>query len=62
MQLELSADEVAVLAEVLDSALGDVREGVYKAEVTEYKDALRTREAVITKLLERLGSSRPAIT
>jgi len=62
MQLELSADEAAVLAEVLDSALGDVREEVYKAEVTEYKDSLKLRETVIVKLLERLGSSRPAVS
>jgi len=33
MQLDLSADEAAVLAGVLDSALRELREEIYKAEV-----------------------------
>jgi hypothetical protein len=55
MQLELTADEVAVLSDVLDSALREIRQEVYKAEVTEYKDTLRKREAILTALLQRLG-------
>jgi hypothetical protein len=59
MQLDLSTAEAAILAEVLDSALGEVREEVYKAEVAEYKDRLREREAAITNLLAQLRSTRP---
>ena len=54
MQLEISAEEAAVLTGVLESALGDVREQVYKAEVTEYKEGLRQRERIITGLLDRV--------
>jgi hypothetical protein len=54
MQLEISAEEAAVLADVLDSALGDVREEIYKAEVADYKTSLKTREAAISSVLERL--------
>lgn len=57
MQLDLSTDETAVLADVLDSALGATREEVYKAEVAEYKQTLKRREAILTQLLARL---RPA--
>jgi hypothetical protein len=55
MQLDLTAEEVAVLADVLDSALGETREEVYKSEVTEYKDALKRREAVLAAVLQRMG-------
>jgi len=57
MQLDLSADESAVLADVLNSALRDTREEVYKAEVAEYKQTLRQREAILARLLERVGST-----
>ena len=55
MQLDLTADEAAVLADVLDSALGAVREEVYKAEVADYKDSLKRREAALTALLQHMG-------
>jgi hypothetical protein len=58
MQIDLSADEVAVLADVVDSALGDLREQVYKAEVTDYKDSLKQREVVLTRIQAQLGASR----
>jgi hypothetical protein len=55
MQLDLTANEVAVLADVLDSALRAVREEVYKAEVADYKETLKRRETVLTALLQRMG-------
>jgi len=56
MHIDLTADETAVVTEILDSALGELREEIYKAEVTEYKDALKKRESVLTGLLARLGA------
>jgi hypothetical protein len=56
MHIDLTADETAVVTEILDSALGELREQIYKAEVTEYKDALRQRETILTGLLARLGA------
>jgi hypothetical protein len=61
MQLDIGADEARVLAEILEKALGDLREEVYKAEVTDYKVLLKQREAVIAQILERLRA-RPAVT
>jgi hypothetical protein len=54
MQLDVSGDEAAVLSEVLEKALGDVREQIYKTEVAEYKVALKKRETAVTRLLEQL--------
>ena len=62
MQLDLSADELAVLADVVDSALGELREEVYKAEVADYKDNLKQREAVLTRILARLAAPRSTST
>jgi len=61
MQLEISADEAQVLDEVLEEALGDTREQIYKAEVAEYKELLKRREDAITRLIERLRA-RPTVT
>ena len=60
MQLDLTADETTVIADVLDSALGDLREQVYKTEVAEYKDTLKRREAIITRVLAQLGARNAA--
>jgi hypothetical protein len=56
MQIDLSADENAVVTDILKSALGELREEIYKAEVTEYKDALKQRESVLTAVLARLAA------
>lgn len=56
MQLEIAPDATEVLADVLDRALGDTREEIYKTEVAEYKVALKKREAVLVSLLQRLKS------
>ena len=56
MQIDLSADEGAVVTEILTSALGELREEIYKTEVAEYKTRLKHREAVLTSLLSRLAA------
>jgi hypothetical protein len=59
MQLDINSNEAEVLEEVLRRALGDVREEIYKAEVADYKTALKQREVVIESLLERLRARTP---
>jgi hypothetical protein len=61
MQLELTTDEASLLAELVDSALGETREQIYKAEVADYKAALRQRETLLAQLLERLGQKQPTV-
>ena len=60
MQLEISAEEASVLVDVLESALGDIREQIYKAEVADYKVQLKRREAIISALLNRVRAANPA--
>src|SRR5205814_7325478 len=54
VQLELAPEAARVLEEVLDRALGDLREEIYKTDTADYKTALKTREAIIVSLLERV--------
>jgi hypothetical protein len=54
MQIDLSADETAVVTEILTDALGELREQIYKAELADYKDRLRQRAAMLTGILARL--------
>jgi hypothetical protein len=60
MQLDLTAEEATVLADVLDYALRELREQVYKSEVADYKATLKGREAIITALLQRLAARSTA--
>jgi hypothetical protein len=62
MQLDLNAQELEELEEVLDSSLGGLREEVYKAEVAAFKDRLHQREVVLRSLLERIRALRTAGT
>ena len=62
MQLDLTADEATVITDVLDSALGDLREQVYKTEVADYKDNLKRREAILTKVLAQLAARNARAT
>ena len=43
-----------MLEEVLDHALGDLREEIYKTDAAEYKTQLKTREATLISILERV--------
>jgi hypothetical protein len=61
MQFDLSTDELTVLAEVVDGALRATREEIYKAEVADYKRALKQREAVLVQLQHRLVAPRARV-
>lgn len=59
MQLELNMQEREVLTNVLASALGELREEIYKAEVRGFKDSLKQRETVLVQLLDRVRAFEP---
>ena len=54
MQLDVSAEEAEVLGELLERALRDTREEVYKADAVELKDQFRAREEIIRSLLQQV--------
>ena len=54
MQIEISDQEGALLAEVLTSVLGDLRSEIHKTDSRTFRAELQEREAVLNSLLERL--------
>ena len=54
MHIELTDEEVDLLRELLERAQADLREEVYKTEATDWKRALKTRKAVLAKLLTKV--------
>ncbi|HVC31613.1 MAG TPA: hypothetical protein VND24_10535 [Steroidobacteraceae bacterium] len=56
MDVTISRDEQMLLVSILQDTLGDVREQVYKAELSDYKEELRQKETLIRGLLARLGA------
>jgi hypothetical protein len=56
MNLDLSSEERAVVADILDSALRDLKEEINKTETFDFKEGLKRREEIIVRLLGRLGS------
>jgi hypothetical protein len=60
MNLELTEEEQALLRHILDGALRDLKEEIYKTETYDYKEALRARERTLVGLLARVGGPTPA--
>ncbi|MFZ0492782.1 MAG: hypothetical protein WAM81_06230 [Acidimicrobiia bacterium] len=56
MQLELSGVERELLVEILQGRFGQLREEIYSATVSTYKDQLKAVEVRINDLLVRLGA------
>jgi hypothetical protein len=56
MNLDLSSEERAVVADILDSALRELKEEINKTETFDFKEGLKRREEIIVRLLGRLGS------
>ncbi len=60
MNLELSAEERGLLAELLDEAVRDLKEEIYKTETFDYKEQLKTREQLMLGLLQKVNAA-PAV-
>ena len=56
MQIDLSSEELFLLAELLRRDYQELREEIYKTENSRFKADLRAKEKLIASLLERLGS------
>ena len=56
MDVTVSNDEQTLLISILQETLGDVREQVYKSELSDYRDELKQKEALIRGLLARFGA------
>jgi DNA-binding MarR family transcriptional regulator len=54
MQLELTDAEQELLANLLDNAMRELKEEIYKTETYDYKEQLKEREALLVGLLTRV--------
>ena len=54
MQIDLSSEEFAFLAELLRRDYQELREEIYKTEDTRFKASLHEKEKLIESLLKRL--------
>lgn len=52
--LDLSDAEIAILAEILESTLSDLRMEIADTDSMDYREMLKQRKAVLTKALEAL--------
>lgn len=58
MQLQISERELDLLVDLLGSALGNLREEIYKTDAAEYKAKLKQREALLIRILTRLTDAQ----
>ena len=60
MQLELAPDEAAILEEILDRTLRDLRVEVRRTSTPAYHDDLQQRARQVEALLERVRAQQAA--
>jgi len=54
MQLQLTVEEHALLRDLIDRELGNIKEEVYKTDSADYKSMLKVRQAAIVSILSKL--------
>ncbi len=57
IQLDLSDSERRMLLETLESVLSDLRMEIADTDRKDFRDMLKTRKAVLRKLIEALGGA-----
>jgi hypothetical protein len=60
LHLDLTPDEVAILEDLLTNDLSDLRMEIAHTDRLDYRERLKVRKAVLTKVLEVLGPSATA--
>jgi hypothetical protein len=53
-QFELTSEEVALMRELLDSGLRELRDEIRHTDSRQYRDMLKEREALLQKLTSHL--------
>ncbi len=60
MHIELNETERALLLDLLEERLGDLRDEIYRAESHDFKELLKAKKAVVAKLIEHLREAAGA--
>ena len=55
MNLDLTQEDVAILADVVRSYLSDLHDEIAHTENYEFREALQERQSRLTAILDRLG-------
>lgn len=62
LQIDLTHDEAKILRQVLEDYLSDLRMEIVGTDSMGFREMLKHRKGVITKVLDRIGGSvSPAI-
>jgi hypothetical protein len=56
--LELQESEAAMLREILESVLSDLRMEIAGTDRLDWRDSLRERKVLLEELIARLGAAR----
>lgn len=59
VRLEMTEREAAVLAEVLESYLSDLRSEIVATEHKEWRSEMKDREKIGKELIQRLAERKP---
>lgn len=62
MTIELTTQEHEYLADLLQSALGELRDEIHHTDSFDYKELLKAQEKLIHALLRKLGVEAAAPT
>lgn len=57
IQLTLTEDESVILRDVLDNYLSDLRQEISATDLADFKEILKARKNVITKVLDALSET-----
>lgn len=58
LHLSISFEDAAILREVLDAALADLRRELWHTDSREYRDVLRDRVQTLERVLAELNAER----
>jgi hypothetical protein len=59
MHIELDESERALLLDLLEELLGELRDEIYRAESHDFKEQLKVRKALVLKVMGRLRAETP---
>jgi len=59
IKLEFAEDEVLILREIIEESLDDLRVEIVSTDRLDFKEALKSRKAMLTNIFERLSSLEP---
>ncbi len=55
MTLDLDGETAGVLLEILDGALGELKEEIYHSDTAEFKEGLKRRKEILSRLRDQLA-------